>query len=119
MQSAEARQRRFFASLEQPLESQADPEERHAAGDRGPYCAAPRVVEEGSGAEVTDPWYDDPAAARELRWRCRREELSADRREALAYGGQVARAIVNQGNGHCRHYVQKHVLFRAALSYSA
>ena len=109
VQGAEARQRRFFASLEQPLESQADPEERHAAGDRGPYRGAPRVVEEGGRAEVTDAWHDDPAAARELRWRRRREELSADRREALADGGQVASTVVDQGDRH----------FRAALSCSA
>ena len=54
------------APLEQPLQAQADAEQRHAAGDGAVIVAAPLVVQDRGRVEVADAGHDDGRAAVEI-----------------------------------------------------
>ncbi len=63
---AETGQRRFLAAVEEPLQPEADAEQRHAVGDRRLNLAPPRLVEKRRRPEMSDARHDDSARAREV-----------------------------------------------------
>lgn len=94
----------FVASLEQPLQADADSQERRAIVH---HCLdrRPPVAGEGlGGVEVAHAGHDDAVGAAEFAGDRRRPHVGADRGQGLADRRQVAGAIVNQCN-HSKPFV--------------
>src|SRR5690606_19833953 len=105
---------RLGAALEEELEAEADPEQRHPGLDPATQHAVPGVVECGRGVEVAHAGHDRRRGAVEI-LRCgRREELRADGRQRLPHGRQIARLVVDE-----RDHVRAAPWYSAAHAASA
>ena len=99
--------RGFFATLEEPLQPEADAEERNARADACDERVADVHFVEGAQhlAEVADAWQDDFRRALEP---CRiADQLKgcADRIERILHGAEVARAVVKDRD-HSNPFVE-------------
>jgi len=113
-QYAESRYLRcFIAAFEEPLHAEADAEERRPAADRGSNRVAPGSDQRFRRREVADARHDHRREPRELAGCRRSRELSAERRECLTHGRQVAGAVVDKGD-HSRPFVLGNIFARRA-----
>ena len=86
------------AAFEEPLEAEADAEQRPAALDDADDGVAPFAVERRGLLKISDARDDDTLDVVEIRRHAWCQHLSADRRERFAHRRQIAGAVIDQRN---------------------
>ena len=85
-------------AFEEPLEAEADAEQRPAALDYADDGVAPFAVERRGLLKVSDARDDDTLDVVEIGRHARCQHLGADRRERFAHRRQIAGAVIDQRN---------------------
>ena len=89
---------RLVAAVEEPLQPEADPQQRCAALHGIEDRRAPGRPESGGRAEMTDAGHDDTVCPGERRRLRGREHLGVRGGQSLAHRVQVAGAVVDEGD---------------------
>src|SRR5262249_55024607 len=87
---------RLVAAFEQPLEAEADTEQRTAVADAIQDRVDPRAVERARRGEMADAGHDDPARACEFTGCLGRIKGCAHGGQRFSDGGEIPRLVVDQ-----------------------